>query len=62
MRICAPEAVISFGQGGSGLGLSVALHRARVLLGGDLTAENVAGAGARFRLTLPLTAPALPGA
>lgn len=61
-RVFDPFVSTRFGQGGSGLGLSVALHRTRVLLGGDLTAENVAGAGARFRLTLPLTAPALPGA
>lgn len=47
-----------FGQGGSGLGLSVALHRARALLGGELTVESSPGAGCRFQLSLPLAGPA----
>jgi two-component system sensor histidine kinase MtrB len=38
---------------GSGLGLAIALENAR-LHGGDLTAGNAAGAGARFVLRLPL--------
>lgn len=37
---------------GSGLGLAIARENAR-LLGGDLTAANVPGGGARFVLTLP---------
>ena len=37
---------------GSGLGLAIALENAR-LHGGDLTAENAAGGGARFVLRLP---------
>nr|WP_042194022.1 HAMP domain-containing sensor histidine kinase [Kibdelosporangium sp. MJ126-NF4]CEL21027.1 two-component system sensor kinase [Kibdelosporangium sp. MJ126-NF4]CTQ95459.1 two-component system sensor kinase [Kibdelosporangium sp. MJ126-NF4] len=37
---------------GSGLGLAIALENAR-LHGGDLTASNVAGGGARFVLRLP---------
>lgn len=61
-RVFDPFVSTRFGQGGSGLGLSVALHRTRALLGGDLTVENLPGGGARFRLTLPLAAPALPGA
>jgi two-component system, OmpR family, sensor histidine kinase MtrB len=41
---------------GSGLGLAIALENAH-LHGGDLTAENVAGGGARFVLWLPRTLP-----
>jgi two-component system, OmpR family, sensor histidine kinase MtrB len=37
---------------GSGLGLAIALHNAR-LHGGDLTAGNASGGGARFVLRLP---------
>ena len=37
---------------GSGLGLAIALENAR-LHGGDLTADNAPGGGARFVLTLP---------
>ncbi|GAA5047086.1 two-component system sensor histidine kinase MtrB [Thermocatellispora tengchongensis] len=37
---------------GSGLGLAIALENAR-LHGGDLTAGNIAGGGARFTLRLP---------
>lgn len=43
---------------GSGLGLSIARQNAR-LLGGDITAANVPGSGARFVLSLP-AAPAEP--
>jgi two-component system, OmpR family, sensor histidine kinase MtrB len=45
--------------GGSGLGLAIAAEHAR-LLGGDLTAANRDGGGARFELRLPVTRP-LPG-
>lgn len=38
---------------GSGLGLAIARENAR-LLGGDLTATNIPGGGARFILTLPV--------
>ena len=37
---------------GSGLGLAIARENAR-LLGGDITAANVPGGGARFVITLP---------
>jgi two-component system sensor histidine kinase MtrB len=37
---------------GSGLGLAIALENAR-LHGGDVTADNAAGGGARFVLRLP---------
>lgn len=39
--------------GGTGLGLSIARDLARVLTGGDLSAENADSGGAVFRLQLP---------
>ena len=45
--------------GSSGLGLAIAAEHAR-LLGGELTAANRDGGGARFELRLPVTRP-LPG-
>ena len=57
-RVFDPFFSTRFGQGGSGLGLSVALHRARVLLGGELTVDSRPGEGCRFQLKLPLAGPA----
>lgn len=56
-RVFEPFFSSRFGQGGSGLGLSVALHRARALLGGDITVQSRPGEGCRFQLQLPLLAP-----
>lgn len=41
-------------SGGSGLGLAITRAHARAQ-GGDLTAHNALGAGARFSLRLPAT-------
>jgi len=56
-RVFDPFYSTRFGQGGSGLGLSVALHRARVLLGGELQLQSQPGQGCRFLLSLPLAGP-----
>ncbi len=56
-RVFDPFYSTRFGQGGSGLGLSVALHRARVLLGGELQVQSQPGQGCRFLLSLPLAGP-----
>ncbi|WP_374432781.1 ATP-binding protein [Inhella sp.] len=56
-RVFDPFYSTRFGQGGSGLGLSVALHRARVLLGGELQVQSQPGQGCHFLLSLPLAGP-----
>jgi len=45
-----------FGQGSSGLGLSIAYNLVTGLLGGELQANSVAGQGCEFILNLPLAA------
>ncbi|MFI5345238.1 MAG: sensor histidine kinase [Elusimicrobiota bacterium] len=52
-RLFQPFATSQPGAGGTGLGLFVSRAAAR-RLGGDLTAENPPGGGARFTLRLPL--------
>ncbi len=58
-RIFDPFFTTRLGQGGSGLGLSIVYTLVRDVLGGQITAENQAGGGARFTLRLPLAAPDL---
>ncbi|MCX7220280.1 MAG: HAMP domain-containing sensor histidine kinase, partial [Burkholderiales bacterium] len=56
-RIFEPFYTTRLGQGGSGLGLSIALNIVTGVLGGSLSASSQAGLGAQFVLRLPLCAP-----
>lgn len=56
-RIFDPFFTTRLGQGGSGLGLNIVYNLVRDVLGGQITAENQVGGGARFILLLPLIAP-----
>ncbi|MCV2352867.1 GAF domain-containing protein [Paucibacter sp. B2R-40] len=56
-RIFEPFFTTKFGQGGSGLGLSVSHNIASSLLGGSLTLDGKVSTGTCFVLTLPLRAP-----
>ena len=56
-RIFEPFFTTKFGQGGSGLGLSIAHNLVTNLLGGKLGASSQVGAGSRFTLGLPRVAP-----
>ncbi len=56
-RIFEPFFTTKFGQGGSGLGLSVSHNIATQLLGGSLTLDSKVEAGTCFVLCLPLRAP-----
>ena len=61
-RIFDPFFTTRMGQGGSGLGLSVARNLAIGVLGGNLTAHSAPGQGACFTLTIPTAAPTRAGA
>lgn len=52
-RVFEPFYTTRFGQGGSGLGLSIALNIATGILGGTLSATSVPGQGSRFTLRFP---------
>ena len=56
-RVFDPFFTTKLGQGGSGLGLSVAYNLTTGILGGSLEVTSRAGEGARFELRLPLVAP-----
>jgi signal transduction histidine kinase len=56
-RIFEPFFTTKFGQGGSGLGLSVSHNIASSLLGGSLTLDSKVTPGSCFVLRLPLRAP-----
>lgn len=55
VRIFDPFFTTKTGTNGTGLGLSIC-HRIVAEMGGELTAENCVGAGAKFRLSLPAAA------
>jgi signal transduction histidine kinase len=56
-RVFDPFFTTKFGQGGSGLGLSIVYNLVAGVLGGSLRMTTKAGAGARFDLIFPLDAP-----
>lgn len=57
LRIFEPFFSTRFGQGGSGLGLSICHHIVHGLLGGRLSVVSAPGRGSRFIIELPLVAP-----
>lgn len=56
-RIFDPFFTTRLGQGGSGLGLSIAFGLVNGILGGQISADSTVGRGSVFTLDLPLTAP-----
>ncbi|MDT8999447.1 ATP-binding protein [Paucibacter sp. APW11] len=56
-RVFEPFFTTKFGQGGSGLGLSIAHNTVEGLLGGSLSVDSEPGLGSRFTLELPRVAP-----
>jgi signal transduction histidine kinase len=56
-RIFEPFVTTKLGQGGSGLGLSIAHTIVGTVLGGSLGAESSPGRGAVFTAEMPCTAP-----
>lgn len=58
-RVFEPFFTTRFGQGGSGLGLSISHNIVTGILGGSLEVESVAKNGTTFRILLPLNAPQL---
>jgi len=56
-RVFEPFFTTKFGQGGSGLGLSICLNIVETLLGGRIRVSSEPGRGSRFVLELPIVAP-----
>jgi two-component system NtrC family sensor kinase len=56
-RIFDPFFTTKLGRGGSGLGLNIVYNLVTDVLGGSIRAESKPNAGARFIMTLPLSAP-----
>jgi len=56
-RIFEPFFTTKFGQGGSGLGLSICHNIVETLLGGGIRVNSTPGQGSRFTLELPRVAP-----
>lgn len=59
-RIFEPFFTTKFGQGGSGLGLSITFNIITNVLGGEIRVTSTMGQGSRFEITLPLVAPGNP--
>ncbi len=59
-RIFDPFFTTKSGEGGSGLGLSIAYNIVTGVLGGRISAESRLGEGSTFTLTMPLVAPGAP--
>lgn len=59
-RIFEPFFTTKFGQGGSGLGLSITFNLITNVLGGEIRATSTIGQGSRFDISIPLTAPGNP--
>ncbi|MDC7240608.1 MAG: ATP-binding protein [Spirochaetales bacterium] len=58
-RIFDPFFTTRHGEGGSGLGLSIAFNGARKVLGGTIEVESAPGEGTLFKVIIPLKAPLL---
>ncbi|MEB0138763.1 MULTISPECIES: sensor histidine kinase [unclassified Undibacterium] len=56
-RIFEPFFTTKFGQGGSGLGLSITFNIIGNVLGGNIRVISMPGQGTRFEIKLPLIAP-----
>lgn len=56
-RVFDPFFTTKLGKGSSGLGLYIAYNMATSVLGGSISLSSTPGQGARFDLSLPLTAP-----
>jgi signal transduction histidine kinase/tetratricopeptide (TPR) repeat protein len=56
-RVFEPFFTTRFGQGGSGLGLSIAHNLVHGILGGRLEVTSTPGVGSRFTLLLPVQTP-----
>lgn len=56
-RIFDPFFTTRFGQGGSGLGLSIAMNLVHDLMGGEMVVASTPGSGTHFTITLPGAAP-----
>jgi two-component system NtrC family sensor kinase len=59
-RIFEPFFTTKFGQGGSGLGLSITFNIITNVLGGEIKVSSVMGQGACFEIRIPLVAPGNP--
>lgn len=59
-RIFEPFFTTKFGQGGSGLGLSITFNIVCNVLGGEIRVSSTLGKGSRFDISIPLVAPGKP--